>query len=149
MSPTNVQQKKMRTEAQLPISNGTEATALLSNYRQAPRKVALLAGLVRGKRVESALASLAHVPKRAAEPLAKLILSAVANARAKGMREGDLVISRIEVGGGVIFRRTMPRARGRGAPIRKKTSHISLSLAERPREKEKVKKQKSEVQIKT
>ena len=106
-----------------------EAKAQLSNYRQSPRKVRLIADLVRGKRAESALTILAHLPKRAAEPMAKLIRSALSNARNKGVSPNELVISRIEVGQGIVFKRFMPRARGKASPIRKKASHIKLELS--------------------
>lgn len=110
-----------------------EATAKLSNYRQAPRKVALVADLIRGKRAEDALIALQMLSKRASDPMAKLVRSAIANARSKGLATDSLVISRIEVGKGLVIKRTMPRARGRGAPIRKKMSHITLTLTERQR----------------
>jgi large subunit ribosomal protein L22 len=110
-----------------------DTSAKLSNYRQSPRKVRLVADLVRGTRAVHALATLSHLPKRAAEPMAKLIRSAVASARAKGIAENELVISRIEVGQGVVFKRFMPRARGKASPIRKKTSHITLELSARPK----------------
>lgn len=110
-----------------------EAFAKLSNYRQAPRKVRLVADMVRGKRVADALNALAFLPKRASEPMQKLVRSALANARAKGMTEDILVISRIEVGQGIVFKRFMPRARGKASPIRKKTSHITVHLTEKPR----------------
>jgi large subunit ribosomal protein L22 len=110
----------------------SEATAKLSNYRQSPRKVRLVADLVRGKRAKEALQTLTFLPKRASEPMAKLIRSAVANALAKGMNESELFISRIEVGQGIVFKRFMPRARGKASPIRKKSSHITLRLAEKP-----------------
>ena len=54
-----------------------------------------------------------------------------------------LVVSRIEVGKGIVFKRMMPRARGRGAPIHKKTSNITLVLSEKARGKPKIKNQKS------
>lgn len=107
----------------------TASTAKLSNYRQAPRKVRLVADMVRGKTAARALAELAMLPKRASEPVAKLIRSAIANAS-----EGDantLVISRIEVNQGIVFKRFMPRARGRASQIKKKTSHITLALTPR------------------
>lgn len=103
-----------------------EATAKLSNYRQSPRKVRLVVDLVRGKTAARALAQLSLLPKRASEPLAKLIRSAVTNA--KEGSASDLVISKIEVNKGMVFKRHMPRARGRASEIQKKTSHITLSL---------------------
>jgi large subunit ribosomal protein L22 len=101
------------------------ATAQLKNYRQSPRKVRLVADLVRGKRADRALAQLSMLPKRASEPMQKLIKSAVANAG--GNVEG-LVVSKIEVNGGIVFKRFMPRARGRASAIRKKTSIVTLTL---------------------
>jgi large subunit ribosomal protein L22 len=101
------------------------STAHLKNYRQSPRKVRLVADLVRGKNVEHALALLSTLPKRASEPMEKLLRSAVSNA---GVTAGELYVDKIEVNGGIIFRRMMPRARGRGAMVKKKSSHITIAL---------------------
>ena len=105
-----------------------DASASLSNYRQSPRKVRLIADLVRGKTAEHAIALLNTLPKRGSEAMVKLILSAVANAK---MEPRELVISTIQVNSGVVFKRSMPRARGRSAPIRKKSSVITLGLTKR------------------
>ncbi len=105
------------------------ATAQLSNYRQSPRKVGLVVGLVRGKRVNEALVVLDAMPKRAAEPVAKLIRSAVANARTKGISQDDLVVSKMTVGQGVVFKRSMPRARGSMSMLQKKSSHVTVELS--------------------
>ena len=113
----------------------TTATAKLSNYRQAPRKVRLVADLVRGKGAQHALNLLSVLPKRAGEPMAKLIKSAIANA--KDVPTADLYISSIQVNGGIVFKRMMPRARGRGAQILKRTSHITLALSKKVAKKEK------------
>jgi len=110
------------------------ATAKLSNYRQAPRKVRLVADLVRGKGAQHALNLLSVLPKRAGEPMAKLIKSAIANA--KDVPAADLYISSIQVNGGIVFKRMMPRARGRGAQILKRTSHITLALSKKAPKKE-------------
>ena len=109
----------------------TDATAKLSNYRQSPRKVRLIADLIRGKSVERALALLSTLPKRGSGPMAGLLQSAVANAGAKGMPASELYISTIQVNGGLVFKRSMPRARGRASAIRKKTSHITLGLSKK------------------
>lgn len=106
------------------------ATAQLKNYRQSPRKVRLVADLVRGKRAAQALAELSMLPKRASEPMQKLIKSAVANA---GEGADSLIISKIEVNGGIVFKRFMPRARGRAGAIRKKTSIVTLTLTPMPK----------------
>lgn len=114
------------------------STAKLKNYRQAPRKVRLVADLLRGKSVERARAQLMMLPKRASGPMLKLLNSAVANATQKeGISATDLYISKIEVNGGIIFSRYMPRARGRAAEIQKKTSHITLALSKKAPKKEK------------
>ena len=110
----------------------SDAIASLLNYRQSPRKVRLVADLVRGKTAEHALALLSALPKRASEPMAKLIKSAVANATVKnGAVARDLLISKIEVNGGVVLKRSMPRARGRASAIKKRSSRVTLALSVR------------------
>lgn len=109
------------------------STAQLKNYRQAPRKVRLIADLIRGKSVEHALALLSHLPKRGAEPMQKLLRSAVANS---GESAAVLYVEKIAVNGGVVFKRSMPRARGRASQILKRTSHITLSLAKKTNNKQ-------------
>ncbi len=111
------------------------ATAQLKNYRQSPRKVRLVADLVRGKNVAHAMALLATLPKRASEPMEKLLRSAVANS---GATAETLYVDKIEVNGGIIFRRMMPRARGRGSMIKKKSSHVTVALREAGPRKAKV-----------
>lgn len=102
--------------------------AVLKNYRQSPRKVRLLADLVRGKKVKDALNTLKFVDKRASEPFAKVIRSAAANATQAGQNADELIISRVAVDKGVTYKRYMPRARGSASPIRKRNSHITLEL---------------------
>ena len=102
--------------------------ASVSNYRQAPRKVRLIANLVRGKDVKSALEILSNVQKRAAEPFAKLIKGAVSNAKEQGLPTENLKISKVQVDKGFTFKRYRPRARGRASKIDKHTSHIRLEL---------------------
>jgi large subunit ribosomal protein L22 len=100
----------------------------VKNYRQAPRKVRLIANLVRGKRVEHALDILSHIQKRAAKPFAKLIEGAVSNAKEQGLPTEELKISKVQVDKGFTFKRYRPRARGRASKIDKHTSHIRLEL---------------------
>ena len=104
--------------------------AFLKNYRQAPRKVRLVADAVRGKKVSDALNSLEFMNKRAAPAVGKLIRSAVANAKQKeaSADEDKLFVENIQVNKGFSFRRYRMRARGSIAPIHKETSHISLTL---------------------
>jgi large subunit ribosomal protein L22 len=107
--------------------------AKLSHLRISPRKVRLVVDLVRGKSVSQAFALLSFTRKKAADPVQKLLKSAVANAAENdGIRDVDnLVIDRITVDEGPTLKRYMPRARGRATPIRKRTSHIQISLRER------------------
>ena len=115
--------------------------AFLKNYRQSPRKVRLVADVIRGKKVEAARALLDALPKRAALPVKKLLMSAVANAKSAGVVSpaGDLYVREIRVDEGPTLKRQMPRAFGRSAPIRKRTSHISLFLAEQESKKREIK----------
>ena len=103
--------------------------AVLKNYRQSPRKVRLLADLVRGKRVPEALKTLSFVSKRAAGPFTKLINSAAANAKTQGHTPDTLVIKKVTVDSGTVFKRFMPRARGSAAQILKRNSNIVVELS--------------------
>lgn len=103
--------------------------ATLSQYRQTPRKVRLVANLVKGKSVPQAYAILATLPKRASLPLKKLIESAVANAGAPKSDAGKFIVKNITVDKGLVFRRFNPVSRGRAHPIKKRASHISVVLA--------------------
>jgi large subunit ribosomal protein L22 len=110
-----------------------EAFAKLKYLRITPRKVRVVADLIRGKQVDQALAQLAYVEKRAAEPLAKLLRSAVANAdqAAKGQLDPDkLFVKSLMVDQGPSLRRFMPRAMGRAFKVLKKTSHIVLTVSD-------------------
>jgi large subunit ribosomal protein L22 len=119
------------------------STARLTNYRQSPRKVRLLAGLVRGKSVERALLEIEHAGKRAGTPIAKLIRSAVANAVVAGAKASDLVVSDIRVDEGVVMKRMMPRARGSAFQILKRTSHVIVAVKEKEGASTKQKKEKT------
>lgn len=105
--------------------------AELKNYRQSPRKVRLLADLVRGKDVKQALAMLKFIEKRAAGPFAKVILSAVANATQQGASTDRLYVKTVAVNKGEVLRRFMPRARGSASPINRRSSHITVELAQK------------------
>ncbi len=103
--------------------------AKLRNLRIAPRKVRLVADLIRGKQVEEALNILQFTQKRSCRPLAKLVKSAVANADQKGGVDLDnLYIGTCLVDGGPVMKRFMPRAQGRATPLLKRTSHVTLQL---------------------
>lgn len=108
----------------------SEAKATLSNYRQSPRKVRLVADTVRGKLVEEAITTLSFIPRRSALPLQKLLISALANAKDLSLSTESLVIKEIRVDDGATLYRRRPRSKGMANPIRKRTSHISVILAE-------------------
>lgn len=107
-------------------------SAELNNLRQAPRKVRMVVGLLKGKGVVKALEQLEFVIRRPALPIAKLIRSAVANAEHNfNMVPSNLYIKELYVDEGVKLKRFMPKARGAVGEIQKKTSHIRLVLAEK------------------
>lgn len=117
--------------------------AYLKNYRQSPRKVRLVADLIKGKNVAQAIVSLDFLPKRASLPLKKLLVSAVANAKNQGLDEANLFVKELRVDKGIVMKRMMPRAMGRGARINKRTSNVSLLVAERASKVRKVAEKKS------
>ena len=111
-----------------------EAHAISRHLRIAPRKVRLVADLVRGKPVEQALAILKYTPKAASKPMEKLVRSAIANAEdvSEGQVDVDkLFVRSIEVDQGPSLRRFLTRAMGRATRVNKKTSHVTVVLADR------------------
>src|SRR3989338_2964975 len=107
-------------------------TAQLKNLRQSPRKVRMIVDLVRGKGVLKALQQLEFVVRRPAQPISKLIRSAIANAENNfNMVASNLYIKEFYVDEGVKLKRYQPKAMGAVGPIQKKTSHIHLVLAEK------------------
>ena len=113
-----------------------EIRAKLRFLRKAPRKVRLVLNLIRGENVKQAKKELQFLNKSAREPVRKLLLSAVANAKHNfGVKEDDMFIKEIRVDEGPILKRRLPRAMGRSTMIRKKTSHITIVLSEQPNAK--------------
>ena len=123
--------------------------ALLKNYRQAPRKVRLVANLIKGKSVVVAEMELKHLAKRAALPIEKLLASAVANAKQAGVEKENLMVKEVRVDKGFVMKRSMPRAFGRASPIHKHTSHVALTLALFTPKEKKATKAKAEPKAKT
>jgi len=119
-------------------------TAKLRYLRIAPRKVRLVADLIREKSVEEAQTILSFTTKKAAKVLLKLLKQAIANAKTNfQLEEKNLYISKILVDEGPKYKRWMPRARGMASPIQKKTSHVTIELTEiekKPRKIKKIKK---------
>lgn len=106
------------------------AHATLKNFRQAPRKMRMVANIIRGKKVSDALVNLDFVAKKAALPIKTLIMSAVANAKALDIPTENLIVKTIQVNSGSIMYRRRPAARGSAHPIRKRTSAIFVELGE-------------------
>ena len=102
--------------------------ALLTNYHQSPRKVRLVADLIRGKSVPAARQALMFFPKKSSPAISKLLDSAVANARATGSTPEQLFVKKITVDKGAVMRRARPFARGRSGTIRKEMSIVFLEL---------------------
>lgn len=104
--------------------------ASLRFLRMSPRKVRLVVDAVRGMNVVAAETKLTFLPKLAAQPVQKLLRSAIANAENNfHLKKEDLFIKTIVADGGPTLKRFAPRAFGRAAPIRKRTTHITLVLA--------------------
>ena len=112
-----------------------EAIAKVRNIRITPQKARRVVDLIRGKQATEALGILKFQPQAAAEPIYKVVASAVANAKVKGESAGavvdeqDLVISQAFVDEGVTLKRFRPRAQGRAFRINKRTSHITVVVA--------------------
>jgi len=112
-----------------------ESMAKVRNIRVTPQKARRIVDVIRGKQAAEALAVLKFAPQAASEPVAKLIASAMANARVTADKEGvflddqDLFITRAFVDEGITLKRFRPRAQGRAFRINKRTSHITVVLA--------------------
>ena len=103
--------------------------AHLTNFRQAPRKVRLVASLIRGKSIEAAENQLANLPKKSSLPMRKLLASAVANAVNNQKADSNLLyIKEIRVDKGLVLKRFFPGAHGRAYPLRRASSHINIKL---------------------
>ena len=107
-----------------------EAVAKLKNYPTSPRKMRLLADLIRGMKVEKALAILEHNAKHPAVPLRKLVVSAISNWKQKneGGDESELIVKTIYVDGARTLKRMRPAPQGRGYRVRKRSNHVTLVL---------------------
>ncbi len=124
-----------------------KVTANLNYLRLAPRKVRLVAGLIRGMDAKEAEIQLKFLGKRAAEPILKLLKSAISNASHDfNIEKDNLFVSEIQVNEGKPFKRWRARAMGRAYPITKRTSHIKLVVETKTEVKvKKTKKTKPEI----
>ena len=108
-----------------------EVKARLKHLRTSPRKVRLVADMIRGQKVERALNQLKLTNKKVTLPLHKLLMSALSNAENNfELEKSNLIVKEIRVDEGATLKRWMPRAHGRATPIRKRSSHVMITLAE-------------------
>lgn len=109
-----------------------DAKAHLKYARISPRKVKIVCDLIRGKDTKTAMAILMQTPKAASELMLKLLKSAVSNAENNHNLDPDnLFVSETFANPGPIIKRMMPRAKGRGDRINKRTSHITIVVKEK------------------
>ena len=111
----------------------TEAVCIVNNLRVSPRKLNLVAGLIRNQPAGAAIATLTFSKRRIAQQVRKAVESAVANAENNHQLDVDqLVVSRAEVGRAQVMKRFHARGRGRSARIEKWFSHLKIVVAEKP-----------------
>ncbi len=119
----------MKAEKNIDMFN--TSTAIANNLRVSPRKLGLVAGLIRNLHVNNALVQLSFSKKRIAQDVLKCLQSAVANAENNHSMDIDnLFIAEVLVGKAVVMKRFRPRARGRGFRIKKPFSNLSIKLVE-------------------
>jgi len=113
----------------------TEAQAITKNIRVSPRKLNLVAGLIRGRRAADAVATLTFSKRRIAQTVKKTLESAIANAENNHQLDVDqLVVARAEVGRSAVMKRFSARGRGRAARVEKWFSHLKIVVAEQQAE---------------
>ncbi|MGG5887337.1 50S ribosomal protein L22 [Falsiroseomonas sp. HC035] len=109
----------------------TEAQAVTKNIRVSPRKLNLVAGLIRGRTAQDAVATLTFSKRRIAQTVKKTLESAIANAENNHSLDVDrLVVTKAEVGRAVVMKRFHARGRGRSSQIEKWFSHLKIVVAE-------------------
>jgi large subunit ribosomal protein L22 len=109
----------------------TEAQAITRNIRVSPRKLGLVAALIRGRTAQDAVATLTFSKRRIAQTVKKTLESAIANAENNHQLDVDqLVVSRAEVGRAVVMKRFHARGRGRSSRVEKWFSHLKIVVAE-------------------
>lgn len=126
--------RKKEMAERIKAEKKTTAFAKLNNCPTSPRKMRLVADLVRGKKVEEALAILKFNTKEASNRVEKLLVSAIANWQAKNenssIEEADLFVKEIRVDGGAMLKRLRPAPQGRAHRIRKRSNHVTLVLGD-------------------
>jgi large subunit ribosomal protein L22 len=125
------------------VLKDNEAQAIAKNLRISPQKLNLVAGLIRGKKVNQAIADLEFSRKRIAQDVRKCVMSAVANAENNhGLDVDELVVAEAYVGKNFVMKRFAARGRGRGAPILKPFCQITVVVRQKPEEEKPAKKGK-------
>jgi len=103
------------------------ARAVLRGFRESPRRVRVVAEMIRGKRVADAFSILRFQQRKAAKMLSKVLTSAVANASENDQADADqLVVSKVNVDGGQVQKRWLPRSMGRANRLNRRTSHVTV-----------------------
>lgn len=124
--------KRENRDARKEAAKTGPVVAKLSNIPSSPRKMRLVANLIRGERVNKALNILKHEPKVGASNLEKLLLSAISNWGIKNqdqkLEEADLFVKEVWVDGGRILKRLRPAPQGRAHRIRKRSNHVTLII---------------------
>ncbi|MGE5620759.1 MAG: 50S ribosomal protein L22 [Sphingomonadaceae bacterium] len=109
-----------------------EVRAIARHIRMSPRKVRLVGNAIKGKSVREAMAALLLIPNKAGDPIAKAVKSAAANAENNyNLSTDDLYVAQVVADPGRSLKRYRARARGRAAPIIKRSSHITVVVKER------------------
>jgi large subunit ribosomal protein L22 len=113
-----------------------EAIAKLKNYPTSPRRMRLLADVIRGMEVEKALALLEHHPQHSATPLLKLVKSAINNWQQKNegtsAADAGLIVKTIFVDGARTLKRMLPAPQGRAYRLRKRSNHVTVAVDVKP-----------------
>jgi large subunit ribosomal protein L22 len=105
------------------------ARATLKRFRESPRKVRMVANMIRGRTVDDAMSILKLQQRKAAKMLSKVLGSAIANATENEKADADkLVVTNVSVDGGPVTKRWMPRSMGRANRINSRTSHVTITV---------------------
>jgi large subunit ribosomal protein L22 len=105
------------------------AKAILRKFRQSPRKVRMVADMIRGRKVDEALSILRFQPRKAARMLSKVLTSAIANATENESADADkLVVSRVAIDPGPVEKRWLARSMGRANRINRRSSHVTVEV---------------------
>ena len=141
-------QKREKHKAIKEAAKTGPAVAYLQNVPTSPRKMRLVADLIRGERVAKALNLLKYETKHPAEKMEKLLMSAISNWETKNkdvkLEEADLFVKEVYVGGGRMLKRLRPAPQGRAHRVRKRSNHVTLVVDRAPAEVKKVKKVETE-----